>query len=107
MILDVGERLLLFQILPQREDYASLKSIHRVREAISFSPEEVKALAFEERDGRVVGWNQKAPENVAKDFPIDEWTTNKIRDILVQLNQQHQMLEGMISLYEKFVSDYE
>ena len=105
MFLDVAERLKLLQLLPQKEDYASIKTIRRVRETIAFSEEELKALKFQEQGGRVV-WDATSPLAAEREFPIDSWTTDKIREVLSRLNAEHGLSEDTISLYDKFITDY-
>jgi len=107
MFLDVGERLQLLQILnAQREDIAGLKSILRTTEVLSFSPDEVAGLKFQQ-DGAQLKWDLSSEFNMPKEIPIDQWLTDKIRDILQNLNIQHQLTQGLASLYEKFITDYQ
>jgi hypothetical protein len=110
MILEVHERLALMNLLPKQEDYKALKTIRRAREMLSFTPEEMKILNMvttPSKDGKSsVTWDNDKVHEVVKDCPIDEYTTNLFRDILAELNKNHNLLDETVSLYEKFVVMY-
>lgn len=110
MKLEVHERLLLLSLLPKEGDYAALKTIRRARESLSFSPTEQKELEMKNditADGKPqVTWNStKAAESV-KDVPVDEYTTNVIRDALAELNKKKKLEDKHMSVYEKFIITY-
>jgi hypothetical protein len=110
MKLEVHERLAILNILPKEGDYASLKTIRRAREMMSFTPEERTTYEFVEKptaDGRTITtWNSvSAAENI-KDVPVDEYTTNIIRDALQAMSKKHKLTDEYYSLYEKFIVMY-
>ena len=111
MKLEVHERIALLGLLPKEGDYAAMKTIRRAKEILSFTPEEIKFYELTSRpgpDGKPqTAWStQKATEQV-KDVPIDEYTTQLIRDSLADLNKKRKLTEEYMSLYEKFVVMYQ
>ena len=110
MKLDVHERIALMSLLPTKGDYAALKTLRRAKEMLSFTPEE---MAFYEvinqvgADGKPqVKWSAEKAAQKIKDCPVDEWTTNVIRDKLAEMNKKRELTEQFMSIYEKFVVDY-
>ena len=107
MILEVQERLALLELLPREGDYAAIKTLRRAREMISFNVEENEDLEFEQKGEGMLIWNVKKGAEMVRDIPVDEWTTNKVREILINLSNQQKLTEMHFSLYEKFVVNYE
>lgn len=107
MILEIQERLALLELLPKEGDYAALKTLRRAREIISIGPEENEALEFETKPGGILVWNTEASIDLIRDLPIDEWTTNTIREILINLSNENKLSDMQLTLYEKFVANYE
>ena len=105
MRLEVHERIALLSILPTKGDYAGLKTIRRAREMISFSPDEIKFYELVQDGGQTKWSTAKASEQI-KDVPVDEYTTNVIREKLAELNTKDELTEQYMSVYEKFVIDY-
>lgn len=106
MKLEVHERIALLQILPTSGDYAALKTIRRAKEMISFTPEEVEFYEIKQI-GEQATWNSRKASEVIKDIPVDEYTTNLIRNKLVEMDRKKQLTENHLSLYEKFVVIYQ
>lgn len=77
---------------------------------ISFTPEEREMYGFQQvpaGNGQTkTSWNPvKAAENI-KDIPVDEYTTNLIRDELQKMSSKHKLTDDYYSLYEKFIVMY-
>ncbi len=107
MKLEIHERLALLELLPKTGDYVALKTIRRAREMIGITPKEQDKLEFREIEvqGQArLNWNREVAEDMTVDVPIDEWTTEKIREILVELNNQEEIADKTFTLYEKFVT---
>ena len=107
MKLEIHERLALLELLPKTGDYVALKTIRRAREMIGLTPEEQKKLNFHEIEieGQAkIAWDREVAREMGVDVPIDEWTTDKIREILVELNKQEEIADRTFTLYEKFVT---
>ncbi len=107
MLLEVNERLSLMELLPREGDYAAIKTIRRAREMISFTPEENKELKFEVKGNNILVWDIPAGEKMVRDIPVDEWTSNTIRDILINLSNEKKLTDMHYSLYVKFVVNYD
>lgn len=110
MKLEVHERIALLNILPKEGDYAALKTLRRAREMLSFTPEEIKLYEITSSVGAngipQTSWSsQKAAENI-KDCPVDEYTTNLIRESLQTMSKKHKLTDEYYSLYEKFIVMY-
>ncbi|GAG28899.1 unnamed protein product, partial [marine sediment metagenome] len=107
MILEVQERLALLDLLPTEGDYASLRTLRRAREIISITPEEAEVLEFKQKPDGLLVWNVEASANLARDIPVDEWTTGKIKEMLINLSNEGNLKDMQLTLYEKFVVNYE
>lgn len=107
MLLEVFERFSLLELLEKDEDhYATLKTLRRAREMITFTPDEVKTLGLRQNAQGALEWDTRKATGMARDLPVDEWTTNYIRSVLVNLEQLGKLKERYVSLYEKFITDY-
>jgi hypothetical protein len=110
MKLEVHERIVLVSLLPSEGDYAALKTIRRAKEMLAFTPDEMKYYEFSDvigPDGKPnVHWSPEKASKAVKDCPIDEYTTNLIRDKLADMNKRLKLTDQYMSLYEKFVVDY-
>lgn len=107
MKLEIHERLALLELLPKTGNFVALKTIRRAREMIGITPKEQDKLAFREIEvqGQAqITWKNEVAEDMTVDVPIDEWTTEKIREILVELNKQEEIADKTFTLYEKFVT---
>ena len=74
-----------------------------MREDLSFSEEEHKALDFKFEDGGQVRWKQDAVED--RDINFGEKATDIIVDTLKQLNTDKKLSMEHLNLYDKFVGD--
>jgi hypothetical protein len=106
MLLEIQERLALMELLPREGDYASIKTIRRAREMIDFTPEEREPLKFEQK-GTALVWDVKVGVGLVRDIPVDAWTTSTIQQVLINLSNEKTLTEMQLSLYEKFVVNYE
>ena len=107
MQLSVHERLRLLEILPKTESYAGVKEVYRASMLLSLTEEE--ALELEVvilEDGSFQMNNDKALKLNA-DIPIGEYLTNIIRQILKTKDETKDLNIVEMSLFEKFIMDYE
>lgn len=111
MRLEVHERLALLALLPKEGDYAALKTIRRAKEMISFTKDEMDFFEMKNVTGAngvpQVNWNDNKAKEQVKDCPVDEYTTNVIRNKLAEMDREHKLTEEFMSLYEKFVVAYQ
>ena len=106
MLLEVQERLALLELLTREGDFAAIKTVRRAREMIDFTPDERQELKFEQK-GTTLVWNLEVGIEMLRDIPVDEWTSNKIRDILINLSNENKLTDMHFTLYEKFVVNYD
>lgn len=106
MQLNFQERVALLKLLPEKEDYAGMKEIRRARETLAISGEEAQKYG-EKADGGAFNINFQKTMGVLKEVPMGEWLTEKIRDILRVMNEKHALEDQFISLFEKFVVNYQ
>lgn len=104
MKLSVYDRLLLLGLLPQTGSYLNLKLIRKVREALSFTEQEHKALDFKERKDAKgetdISWNPDAVGEVDITFGPVVWGI--VREKLLEMDKRGTLGNEHIGLYEKF-----
>ena len=106
MILTIHERLKLLELLPKEEDYKGMREIIRAINLLSLADEEGKELEVTFEDNRIT-WNVEKALTMDKDIPFGEWLTKAVREVLRNLNKDHKIAADLMSIYEKFVLDYE
>ena len=107
MLLEIQERLALMELLPREGDYASIKELRRAREIISFTPEENEVLDFKDKGGGILVWNIEKGAKMVRDLPVSAWATSAIQQVLINMSNEKTLTEMQLSLYEKFVANYE
>ena len=108
MKLTVGERLTLIGLLPEESNFPGVKEIFRLRSSLGLTDEEAKEI--EVSQGEVPGtiqWNQDKALGLIVDIPMGEWITEVVRGELRELNEKYLLKVEFMSLYEKFINDYE
>ncbi|MFA5322904.1 MAG: hypothetical protein WC373_09550 [Smithella sp.] len=104
MKLNVMERLMLLSILPKEGSFTNLKLLRTVKEDLSFSEEENKALQFNQ-NGEILTWDSKADAN--KEIVFGEVIESIIRKALVALDKAEKITENHYSIYEMFMDGHE
>ena len=107
MKLSVGERLTLLGLLPDESNYAGVKEIYRTRQLLSLTDAEAKEIEVVPRDDGRIQWNQEKALGLIVDIAMGEWMTEVIRGVLRELDRQYLLKPEIMSLYEKFIIDYE
>jgi len=100
MELNVFDRLILLNIMPKEGDFTTLKIVRKLREDLSFSEDEHKALEFKQDNGNVQ-WKQDG--DIPKEVPIGEKASDVIAEVLKKLDKEKKLQEGHYNLYERFV----
>ncbi len=100
MKLNTFERLILLNILPKEGDFTTLKIVRKLRESLSFSEAEHKALQFKQ-EGEQVKWLVEG--EIEKDIVIGEKATDIIVETLKKLDTAKKLKDEHYSLYEKFL----
>ena len=108
MILTVAERLTLLGILPNESNYPGVREIFRLRQLLSLTDEESKEINVQqgEMPGTIMWDNEKAL-GLQVDIAMGEWITEVVRGELRELNEDYKLTTEVMSLYEKFIRDYE
>ena len=101
MELGVFDRMILLNILPGEGDFTTLKIVRKMREDLSFSEEEHKALEFKQEDEGRIQWIKEADK--PKEISIGEKATDIIVEVLKKLNDDKKLQDQHYSLYEKFI----
>ena len=100
MELTVLDRLLLLSILPKEGDAISLRIVRKLREDLSFSEEEHKALGFAKTDAGL-SWNPEG--NIPKDISIGLKARALVVESLEKLNKDKKLTTDFLPLYDLFV----
>ncbi len=100
MQLNVSERINLLNILPQENDFVTLKIIRKLKDELSFSEEEIKLLNITSNEGRIK-W--RVDKSFEKEIEIGEKLTDIIVLELKKLNDSKKLHVTYMSLYEKFI----
>jgi hypothetical protein len=101
MKLLVHERLLLLEMLPKAGNLTTIKLLRVAKEDLSFNDKENKALKFVQEEG-MLNWDPAAGD-IEKEIEIGEIITELIITELKRMNEDKELTEQHISLYEKFI----
>ncbi len=104
MLLNVKQRLLLLNILPDEGNYDTLKIVRDQQALLSFTEEEHTRLKIRRQDGMYV-WDEGVDEPV--DITIGEVAFNMIKRALRQLDTEGKLQVEFLPLYEHFVEGEE
>jgi len=99
MKLTVHERLIVPTLLPDKEDFLTLRILRKLKEDLSFTEEEHKKFKIKV-EGQQIFWDPKSP---AKDIEFGDIATKLITEKLKSMNEKKELTNDHISLYEKFV----
>ena len=102
MELSVHERIVLLGILPEKGDITSVKIVRELREALSFTEQELVDFEIVVDDNNIVWKN-----NDEKDIVIGPKASSIILEELEKLNKQKLLTEEHIPVYDKFVEGEE
>lgn len=105
MQLSTYERLILLNILPPEGDIITLRIIRKLKDELSFSEEEHKALQFQHKEDGLVEWKTDADK--PKEISIGEKANDIIVESLKHLNGLKKLTEEHIPIYEKFIEGKE
>ena len=100
MKLNVLERLLLGNMLPDNGSFVTLKIVRDLRTTLMFTEEEINTISLRD-DGGQVKWEL----NIEKDFEITPMQIQLIVNALKKLDADETLTEQHMSLCEKFLED--
>ena len=100
--LNVLERVLLSNMLPQKGNLVTCRATMNTGKIIVITPDEEKAFELK-KDAGMTTWNDAGKEE--KEFEIPPSSVKAIRDRLNELDAQEQLPANAVSLCEKFLPD--
>jgi len=131
--LDVFERIMLMNILPQQGDFVTLKLVRKLRESLSFNEKEIKQIDFKShwrcstcnktemstlpikcedcgvymQPAGQVTWDEEKAKDVIKEIHMGRAMHGLCASTLEKLSDEQKLTEQHMSLYEKFVEGEE
>lgn len=106
MKLTIPERLKLLEIMPSSSTYEGIKDIHMTNLLLNLTGDEADKVEAKFEGDRMF-WNQEKALGLIVDIPMGEWMTNTVRVILRERSDNGDMEAAEITLFEKFILDYE
>ena len=100
MLLNVKQRLLLMNILPDNGNYDTLKIVRKQQDLLGISDEEHSRLKIK-REGDLIKWDESKDEPV--EIEIGEVAGHIIKRELIRLDNDGQLQMEFLPLYEHFV----
>jgi hypothetical protein len=104
MKLGLAERVSLSGILPDESNYATLRSVWIMRQALAPSTDEVKKFEIK-YEGNMITWNEEGKAYVAE-IPFNDEQFTMVKQALVDLDSKKKLNTQNFSLFEKFVMEY-
>lgn len=104
MKLNVSERMGLLQVLPQQHNFATMKVLLKLRDAIGLDEAEVTEAKVRQ-EGDQLKWDSTA--DFDKDVEIGETSRGIIVEALQQADVQKALTPLTVGLYERFVTNPE
>ena len=98
--LSVAERINLLGILPAEGDIMTLRQVRELREALSFSEDEHKALGFQ-TSAQQVTWD--GSKDAPKSIEVRGTMGKLIRERLEKLSAEKKLTLDQVPLYDKFI----
>ena len=106
MELTVPERMKLLELLPEKNTYAGITEIFRLKLLLQLTNDEIVEIEAK-MDGEMIQWNQEKAIALLIDIPMGEWITNVIRQVLRDKDFASDLEPAEISLFERFIIDYQ
>ena len=107
MRLSVPERLKMLELLPLKNTYEGMMEIQRLSMLLSLTDDEAKQIDVQHTEDGMIQWNQEKALGLIEDIPMGEWVTNVLRKMLRDRDREGEMEITELSLFEKFIMDYE
>lgn len=101
MKLDVGNRIRLLAILPEKGNLLTLKIVRELREALSFSEKEHKDFGIKQMGDRIV-WDVKIK---AKAIKFGDQAKELVEKALRDLNEKDDLTIPDLALWELFIGE--
>jgi hypothetical protein len=101
MKFEVSERIRLLAILPEKGNLLTLKIVRELREELSFSEDEHKAMKITVQGDRIK-WDDKAK---AKNVKVGDQGKELIEKVLRELNEKDELTLPDLDLWAKFIGE--
>lgn len=101
MELTVLDRILLLNVMPAEGDILTLKIVRKLREGLSFTEDEHKALNIVNENGQIK-WT---PTTETKEIEIGPKAMILIAKVLKKLSKEEKLPAQYVDVYEKFVEE--
>jgi len=98
MVLNIPERIALFGILPEKENFVTMKIIKDLRSNLLLSEEDIKEAEVT-LEGEQMFWKKM----IEKDVQIGEKATDIIVTALKKLDSEKALEDRHMALWEKFI----
>ncbi len=98
--LNVLERVLLMNMLPQKGNLVTCRASSNTAKIIVITPEEEKEFEFT-KEGGMTKWNEAGKEE--KEFELPPSSIKVIRDHLYKLDAEETLPMNAVTLCEKFL----
>jgi hypothetical protein len=109
MILNINERLIILNILPQEGNILTLRILRKLKENLSFTEEEHKDLKLTVNPNNTISWrtvnDEDKPILQEKEFDIGDKASDLIKEALKKLDEDKKLTEGHMSVYDKFIGE--
>ena len=109
MKLTIFERLSIQDLLPNKENFVTLRILRELREKLSPSEAEVKKYELKiiptSPTTSQITWNNEKYDlrKIETEVEIGETAYNIVTEILKKKNEEKELTMGLFSIYEKFV----
>jgi len=100
--LNVGERIILLQILTKEGNFATLRIVRDLASKIGLSADDWTEFGIVQEDGKVT-WNEKGKEEVSIDFKQKE--IEIITKELKEMDKESKLEFRHFSVFEKFAGE--
>jgi len=100
MELGVKERIMLQSLLPKEANFLTLKIVRVLREELSFSEDEHKALKMKQQ-GQTTLWDDK--EELLKEVEIPDTLKDSVVKSLKEMDESGKLTLDHLTLFEKLV----
>jgi hypothetical protein len=109
MKLTIMDRIMIYELLPAKGDYKTLKAVKEFRDKeLRFTREETEMYDISQEvvgDGHVqIRFNQEAASSYERDIKIPLNVKAAIIERLKELDKTKNLREEQLNLYEKFIS---
>jgi len=94
----------------ESDSFANWKERRIAKEVLSPTFEESKEINLREVEspqGKQLTWDTEKATEAIKDVPISNWTHETVRTKLAELDKDSKLPDRYVSIFEKFVVNYE